>query len=214
MEIFRGLLGPVQIETLDADGFDRLCRMMFSVRRRGKALVRAHGIEKVREEVRGLLYGEGPIGARLDAFLAGLPGFSERRMRSLASELLHFTDPERNWLWCQWIWDPETNSGALRMLGDAGMDLTGDSAGAVYEKIGHATAMVTADGLAAGYTRLGRGLLGTDVFLACTHAIYMYTVYRLKISQEFNRFLPELPDLTRRMLGVKQLAQQTAERRK
>ena len=42
----------------------------------------------------------------------------------------------------------------------------------------------------------------TDVFLACVYAVYMYTVLRLRMTQEFNRIVPELPDLVRRLLGV------------
>ncbi|MFZ8940730.1 MAG: hypothetical protein ACO2ZK_01810, partial [Gemmobacter sp.] len=42
-------------------------------------------------------------------------------------------------------------------------------------------------------SRAGRGLFGTDVFLASVYAVYMYTVFRVKLSQEFNRILPELP---------------------
>jgi hypothetical protein len=30
----------------------------------------------------------------------------------------------------------------------------------------------------------------------------MYTVLRLRMTQEFNRIVPELPDLVRRLLGV------------
>jgi hypothetical protein len=33
----------------------------------------------------------------------------------------------------------------------------------------------------------------------------MYTVFKVKLSQEFNRILPELPELTQRVLGVHKL---------
>ncbi|MNC94329.1 hypothetical protein D3C83_111550 [compost metagenome] len=44
--------------------------------------------------------------------------------------------------------------------------------------------------------------VGADVFLACVYSVYMYTVLRLRMTQEFNRIVPELPDLVRRLLGV------------
>ena len=56
-----------------------------------------------------------------------------------------------------------------------------------------------------GYGFAGRGLFGTDVFLACVYAVYMYTVFRVKLSQEFNRILPELPELVQRVLGVQRV---------
>ncbi len=43
------------------------------------------------------------------------------------------------------------------------------------------------------------------MFLACVYAVYMYTVFRMKLSNEFNRILPELPEFTRRLLGVYRL---------
>jgi hypothetical protein len=52
---------------------------------------------------------------------------------------------------------------------------------------------------------VGHGTYGIDVFLACVYAVYMYTVFRVKLSDEFNRILPELPELTRRVLGVQKL---------
>ena len=33
----------------------------------------------------------------------------------------------------------------------------------------------------------------------------MYTVFRVKLSKEFNRILPELPELARRVLGVQKM---------
>ena len=52
------------------------------------------------------------------------------------------------------------------------------------------------------YTAAGPGLLGTDVFLAAVYGIYMYTVQRMRMTREFNKLLPPLPDLIRRLLGV------------
>ena len=48
-------------------------------------------------------------------------------------------------------------------------------------------------------------MFGTDIFMACVYAVYMYTVFKMKLSQEFNRILPELPELTQRVLGVYQM---------
>ncbi len=61
------------------------------------------------------------------------------------------------------------------------------------------------DGAKVGYTSLGRGLFGTDVFLAAVQSVYVFTVYKLRISQEFTRFLPELVELVRRLLGVQHI---------
>jgi hypothetical protein len=41
-----------------------------------------------------------------------------------------------------------------------------------------------------------------EEFMRETPHIYMYMVLRLRMTQEFNRIVPELPDLVRRLLGV------------
>ena len=128
-------------------------------------------------------------------------------MRTLASELLHYTNPERYWLWTPWIWDPASNKGALRLILSQDIELTGTSSAEIYRKVGQATALVSMDGKAAGYARGGRGLLGTDVFLATVSALTMFTLYKHRISQEFLRFLPEFEETVRRLLGVHHLAE-------
>ena len=94
----------------------------------------------------------------------------------------------------------------MRLVVQEEVDLAGESDGEVYGKVGQAMAMVNAQGHAMGYSRSGRGLFGTDVFLACVYAVYMYTVFRVNLSQEFNRILPELPELVERVLGVRSFA--------
>jgi hypothetical protein len=121
---------------------------------------------------------------------------------NFASELLHFSNPKKYWLWTNWIWDSQTRTGALPLVVQEGVDLTGQSHGEVYVKVGQSMALVNAVGHSIGFSGSGKGLFGTDVFLACVYAVYMYTVFRVKLSQEFNRILPELSELTQRVLGV------------
>jgi hypothetical protein len=83
-----------------------------------------------------------------------------------------------------------------------GCDLHGRTVGETYLKIGVATAFVKATGEAAGFSRLGSGPFGIDVFLACVYVVYMYTALRMRMTQEFNKVVPQMPELTRRILGV------------
>ena len=48
----------------------------------------------------------------------------------------------------------------------------------------------------------GASPFAVDVYLAAIYGIYLYTVTRLRMTQEFNRVIPQLPDLVRRLLGV------------
>lgn len=201
---FAARLGLDAIDSLDRDGLEEVMGMMFSLRSRRRTVLAKADIPRLCADVRSLIYGEDPLAQRFDHFSGHAVKLEKRRCRSMASELLHFTRPERYWLWTWWIWDPECGKGALPLVTNE-VDLRGASDGEIYQKVGKATARVAIDGAKVGYTALGRGLLGTDVFLSCVQCVYVFTVYKLRISEEFNRFLPELPELARRLLGVQRI---------
>ena len=162
-------------------------------------------LPRLRDAIGSLLYGSGSAGLRLERFVYAVQGPSEALRIALGSEMLHYAQPERHWLWTHWLWDPHTGAGALPLVLQDGASLEGQSLAQSYETVGRAMAAVTAQGHAQGFTAMGAGLFGTDVFLACVYAVYMYTVFRMRLSREFNRLLPELPELTRRILGVHKL---------
>jgi hypothetical protein len=200
---FRTILAPDRIDDLDAAGLADLVGRVFSLRRKASRLVRANGVDTLRAELKALLYGPDSLPGRIDRFTARVGGLERAMIVSLATEALHFVDPERFWLWTYWIWNPEARTGALKLVThNEAVDLGAASDGEMYEKVGRAIVLLDRQGHVAGYSRSGRGMFGTDVFLACVYAVYMYTVFRLKLSQEFNRILPELPELVERVLGV------------
>lgn len=203
--IFRGMLDREYVGRLDEEGFKRLVGLVFSVRRKGGRLLRRHGLPALRAALADLLYGDGEVGGRFDRFVGTVDGLERAMIVSLASEVLHFTDPQRYWLWTHWVFNPATGTGALPLVTQNQIDLRGERPGEVYDKVGEAMAAVDAAGHRSGYSRAGRGLFGTDVFLASVYAVYMYTVFRVKLSQEFNRILPELPELVERVLGARRL---------
>ena len=200
---FRELLTAERLAELDEEGLKELVPSIFSLRRKAGRLVRKNGLERLRGELAALLHGDGEVTARFDRFVGAIEGVERAMVVSLASEALHYGDPRRYHLWTHWIWNPRTGTGALPLVVQDGVDLEGASDGEVYAKVGRALARVDARGHAVGYSRSGAGLFGTDVFLACVYAVYMFTVFRVKLSQEFNRILPELPELVERVLGVR-----------
>ena len=52
---------------------------------------------------------------------------------------------------------------------------------------------------------LGEEPWNLDVLLACVYCVYLYTITRLRMTQEFNKVIPPLPELVRRILGVHRL---------
>lgn len=189
-------------EPLDRDDLRAVLRWFFSVRRSADRIIDAVTPERLSGAVVDLLHGDDPLSERFDRFDDVLADFP-REAFDLPGELLHFAFPDRYWLWTRWIWDPTVETGALRLVTTEDTDLGWDaSRGEVYLAVGRATAFVEETGKAAGFTTAGTGLFGTDVFLAAVYGIYMNTVLSMRITQEFTRMVPELPDLCRRLLGV------------
>lgn len=199
---FAGLLGaPGQPRALDRADLRRVLRSVFATRRKADAILDDVGPDRLGVAIDDLLHGPGLVSERFAAFDAVLadhpePGFD------LPSELLHFTFPDRWWLWTRWMWDPRAGTGALPLVTVEDFDWDAPNRGEGYLRVGEAMAFVNETGKAVGFTDLGSGLFGADVFLACVYSVYMYTVLRLRMTQEFNRIVPELPDLVRRLLGV------------
>lgn len=186
---------------MGADQLRELLGWVFCARRRVDRIFAVVYPEELTAAIGDLMHGTGGIAARYDRFaqiLAPLPGVSE----DLPGELLHFLDPGRYWLWTRWMWDPVAETGALALVTTDEADLFGTGPGETYLAVGRALAFVEETGKAAGFTAMGDGLFGADVFLASVYAIYAQTVLGMRMTQEFTKMLPELPQLIRRMLGV------------
>jgi hypothetical protein len=221
---FKALLTPEAAAALDRQQLRGLLRSIFATRRKADAILDVMGAEGLREAIRELLYGPAQTQARFQFFVDSLSGYwgdvrlarrrplpgheeadlPENILCDLASELLHFTRPDDRWLWTRWMWDPRVGTGALPLVTMEEYDLHGQNAGETYMKVGVAVAFVRATGEAAGFAKFGMGNspFGIDVFLACVYAVYMYTTLRIRMTQEFNKVVPQLPELSRRLLGV------------
>ena len=195
---------------LGCTGLRQVLRWAFATRRRADRIVDALGPRRLAAAIAGLLDADAPLTERVDRFSCGWPklpgGPAGRLAAELAGELLHFTAPDRYWLWARWTWDPGADSGAVALVTTGGPRSPSTTGlGAAYVQVGQGTAVVEATGKAAGFIPPGLGLFETDVFLAGVYAVHMSTVLRLRLSREFTRVVPPLPQLVRRLLGVNQL---------
>lgn len=179
-----------------------LLRTIFTTRRRTADIIGAVGAERLRAEIGELIRGAGRISARIDRFDEALGAVEPAVRRDIMGEVLHFYDPGRYWLWTRWMWDPDLRTGALPLVTMQDFDLHGSSAGETYRKVGTAIAFVNETGRAVGFTRYGSEAFGVDVYLACVYGIYLYTITRMRMTQEFNKVIPPLPQLVRRLLGT------------
>ena len=199
---FHSLLTPDALPTLDEHTFRSMLRSVFSTRRRVAEVLTSVDAGAFRDAVGELLHGTATLEKRFDTFCVQLEPLDLAMRCDLAGECLHYWDFERYWLWTRWLWDPDRRTGALPLVTFQEFDLRGETPGLTYMKVGEAVAYVNSVGEAAGFQHGGRGLLGTDVYLACVYVVYLYTVTRMRMTKEFNQVLPQFPELTRRLLGI------------
>jgi hypothetical protein len=198
----RALLGSGASGTADEAALRRLLRSVFATRRRVDEVLAPGGAAALGGRVHALVHGPGPAADRLQAFVEALHPLSDTLAFDLGSECLHFTEPARHWLWTRWVWDPRTRTGALPLVTMEEYELDGGTVAGTYRRVGEATAFVQRTGEAAGFARIGAGGFGVDVYLASVYAVYVFTTVRMRMTQEFNRVIPPLPELARRLLGV------------
>ena len=190
------------VGALDEARLHGLLRTIFTTRRHTAEVIESVGAGRLIAEVDALLHGSAPLTGRIDRFDGALDSLEPTVRRDILGEVLHFSAPDRYWLWTRWMWDPALLTGALPLVTMQDFDLHGSSAGEVYLKVGTAVAFVNETGRAVGFTRYGSEAFGIDVYLACVYGIYLYTITRLRMTQEFNKVIPPLPQLVRRLLGV------------
>ena len=189
----------VSVEDLEAT-----MKRIFATRGKPRKLLAQVDHDAMRSWVSELLDGSDESGARLQAFTDRFDNLEDTVRIDLGSELLHFARPERHWLWTRWMWDPRTKTGSLPLVTTAAYDLSGDTPGEIYPKIGRAVAFVHEVGDAAGFQKISRNIFGTDVYLCSVYVVYAYTVLRMRMTNEFNKVMPGLPEFCRRLLGVHQ----------
>lgn len=178
---------------------------------RKKAMALLAGMEGVDAAVfiPDLLHGNIPAPTRLAEFVAYLGDALDMRLRlELASGLLHGAGPQKHWLWTRWLWDAATQMGILPLLAGSTHNLAADNVAEGYVRVGEVTAV--AMGFAEKTDLLTPELTdhpqhapyAADVFLACTYCIYLYGVTNWRLSREYNRLLPTLPNMMRKLLGL------------
>ena len=149
-----------------------------------------------------------PLAARFGWFVEQLGDMDIRLRVELAGGLLHAASPRDRWLWTRWMWDPRTTTGVLPLLSGSTVNLQAEMIGEEYMRVGSVTAV--AMGFAEKTELLTPSLVedpqrspfAPDVFLACVYGIYLYGITNWRLSREYNRLLPTLPNLMRKLLGL------------
>ena len=153
-ECFQGHLSPSFVDKLDQGNFDRIVSLIFSIGRKSKRLIDANGFENLRTMIRELLHGDDPVEDRFSLFVNQIEGIEEKMRINFAGELLHYSMPDRYWLWTNWIWDPDNNTGALPLVVQEEVDLLGETEGETYLRVGEVMSYVNRVGNERGYSRV------------------------------------------------------------
>jgi hypothetical protein len=158
-----------------------------------------------------LLKGDLPTPVRVSAFAQKLNALDTRLALELGSGLLHNTSPNANWLWTRWLWDPTTGTGILPLLAGSTHNLLADNLADGYARVGAVTAMSMkfAEGTGLWTAELvsneSRAQFANSAFLACAYNVYLYGTTSWRLSREFNNLLPSLPNMARKLLGLKKI---------
>ena len=162
-----------------------------------------------------LLTGDAPTPVRVSAFVEKLNALDTRLALELASGLLHNRSPNEYWLWTRWLWDPTTGTGILPLLAGSTHNLLADDLADGYARVGAVTAMSMkfAEGTGLWTDELisneKRAQFANSAFLACAYNVYLYGTTSWRLSREFNNLLPSLPNMARKLLGLKKIKEET-----
>jgi hypothetical protein len=163
----------------------------------------------------GLLRADPPTPVRVAMFVEKLNALDTRLALELATGLLHNISPTDNWLWTRWLWDPTTGTGILPLLAGSTHNLLADNLADGYARVGSVTAMSMkfAEGTGLWNDELTsnkkRAEFGNSAFLACAYSVYLYGTTSWRLSGEFNNLLPSLPNMARKLLGLKKVKEET-----
>lgn len=200
--LFQQTLAEDKLKKISEEELNVIFKRIFSIRRKQDKLYGQISFDQLKPAIYDLLYGSDKIDHRFQRFIDLLGELDTPLKYDLASELLHFTFPDRYWLWSRWMWDPKNKTGAIPLVTSEEFDLEGKNISEVYMKVGKGVAFVHSVAESAEFQFINRSLFGTDVYLSCVYIIYSYTILQLKMTKEFNEVMPGMTEFSRRLLGV------------
>lgn len=200
--LFQQTLAEDKLKKISEEELNAIFKRIFSIRRKQDKLYGQISFDQLKPAIYDLLHGSDKIDQRFQRFVDLLGELDTPLKYDLASELLHFTFPDRYWLWSRWMWDPKNKTGAIPLVTSEGFDLDGKDMSEIYMKVGKGVAFVHSVAESAEFQFINRSLFGTDVYLSCVYIIYSYTILQLKMTKEFNEVMPGMTEFSRRLLGV------------
>lgn len=162
-----------------------------------------------------LLNKESPAPLRVANFVENLNALDTRLALELATGLLYNASPKDHWIWTRWLWDPTTGTGILPLLAGSTHNLLSENLADGYVRVGAVTAMSVKFGEGTGLwtdeliSNEKRTQFANSAFLACAYSVYLYGTTTWRLNKEFNNLLPSLPNMARKLLGLKMVKENT-----
>ena len=197
-------LSRVELPTLTIEELTSVFKQIFVTNRKTKLMFETYSLEEYKTSIYDLLYGKDKLRDRFQNFVDAHKELDIFIRFDLASELLHYSKPDKYWLWNRWLWDPKLNTGALPLVASEDFKLSAATYGEMYMNVGQAVAFVHQMAEAVEFQFINRSLIGTNVYLSCVYVIYAYTIFKIKMTDEFNKVMPPIAEFSRRILGVHQ----------
>jgi len=195
---FQEKLKKENIPSLTYEDLDAILEKIFASRRKRKKILEETGVDRLKKAIMELLYGKANSWEeRVEKFVREIRGVDKVAARDIASELLHFTFPEDYVLWTSWIWDPQSESGAVVFLKEeppkkSMYGETYEEFESIYKQIQE---KLTDFGIRV------RGYLFVDIFLAMIYATYV-DYMTLSTMHSAKGFFPPAGVMARRLLGI------------
>lgn len=201
-EFFIERLSQERLNSMTESDLKEILNKIFSTRRKLKLVFEKYSFDQLKAGIQELLYSNLTVDQRFQNFLEQFDQLDIYMRCDVASEILHYTNPDKYWLWNRWLWDPVANTGALPLVTNEEFNLKGRSYGEMYVNVGKAIAFVHSMAESAEFQFINRSLFGTDVYLSSVYVIYAYTIFKIKMTDEFNKVMPGLAEFSMRLLGI------------
>ncbi len=214
VELFRNTLAKERLPSLKEEELEQVFDKIFAARRKKKKIIEETGLDRLKKAISDLLYGDEKGGLfrkkkarersweeKVEEFAKQIRGVDRKSARDIAAELLHFTFPDKYILWTSWIWDPESETGAIVFLkeepptGGRGRRMYGET----YEQFKQVYEQI-AEKLQEFGIKV-KGYLFVDLFLAMIYATYV-DYMTLSTMHSAKGFFPPAGVMAKRLLGV------------
>lgn len=196
--LFQKAFSKENLPSLTEEDLELVLEKVFATRRRRKKVIQETGADRLKRAISDLLYGKAKsYEERVERFVREVRGIDAKSAKDLAAEILHFTFPEQYVLWTSWIWDPESETGAVVFLKEEPPKR--HMYGETYEEFEQIYKQIQEKLLDFGIK--AKSYLFVDIFLAMIYATYV-DYMTLSTMHSAKGFFPPAGSIARRLLGV------------